>query len=120
MSLIGDIAGVPLFTTVEEALAWASANGLTGYHTHNLQGQQGFMGGVNHQLATGMSLNSNAPTQSSSRQTTTRRTRAPRRTTRAAPLNQRVTAAQVRVTPTPVARRTNVAPPSSGSSGGGY
>ena len=61
MSVIGDIAGVPLFTTIQEALAWALANGLSGYHTHNLQGQTGYMGGINHQQATGMPLNTNAP-----------------------------------------------------------
>jgi len=63
MSVIGNIAGVPLFTTVQEALAWARSKGLSGYHTHNLQGQMGYMGGVNHQQATGMPLNTNAPTQ---------------------------------------------------------
>jgi len=61
MSVIGNIAGVPLFTTVQEALAWASASGLSGYHIHNLNGQQGYMGGANHQQATGMPLNTNAP-----------------------------------------------------------
>ena len=61
MSLIGDIAGIPLFTTIQEALAWANANGLSGYHQHNLQGQAGYMGGINHIQATGMATNSNAP-----------------------------------------------------------
>ena len=65
MSVIGNIAGIPLFTTIQEALAWASANGLSGYHMHNLNGQQGYMGGTNHQQATGMPLNTNAPTASS-------------------------------------------------------
>jgi len=66
MSVIGNIAGVPLFTTIQEALDWASANGLGGYHTHNLNGRQGYMGGMNHQQATGMPLNTNAPTTTSS------------------------------------------------------
>tara|TARA_R110002153_G_C12994937_1_gene464377 strand:- start:323 stop:544 length:222 start_codon:yes stop_codon:yes gene_type:complete len=61
MSVIGTIAGVPLFSTIQEALAWATANGLTGYHAHSLQGEMGYMGGANHQQATGMPLNSNAP-----------------------------------------------------------
>ena len=61
MSVIGNIAGIPLFTTVQEALSWASENGLSGYHTHSLQGQQGYMGGANHQQATGMPINTNAP-----------------------------------------------------------
>ncbi len=56
---------MPLFTTIQEALAWALANGLSGYHTHNFQGQTGYMGGINHQQATGMPLNTNAPTASS-------------------------------------------------------
>ena len=61
MSLISNIAGVPLFTTIQEALAWAAVNGLSGYHVHNLQGQTGYMGGANHQQATGMPLNTNTP-----------------------------------------------------------
>jgi len=69
MSVIGNIAGVPLFTTTQEALAWASANGLSGYHIHNLNGQQGYMGGMNHQQASGMPLNTNAPTSTSSTST---------------------------------------------------
>ena len=54
MSLIGNIARVPLFTTIEEALAWGADNGLSGYHQHNLQGEQGYMGGVNHAQAIGV------------------------------------------------------------------
>jgi len=61
MSLIGNIAGIPLFTTIQEAEAWALASGLSGYHTHNLQGIQGYMGGINHQQATGMPMNTNEP-----------------------------------------------------------
>jgi len=61
MSVITSIAGVPLFTTIGEAVAWAAANGLSGYHTHNFQGQVGYMGGANHLQATGMPANSNAP-----------------------------------------------------------
>ena len=61
MSLITNIAGIPLYSTIQEALTWAAANGLSGYHTHNRQGQQGYMGGANHLQATNMPLNSNAP-----------------------------------------------------------
>ena len=68
MSIIGNIAGVPLFTTMQEALNWAAANGMSGYHQHNLNGQQGFMGGINHIIATGMPLNTNAPPSSSNAQ----------------------------------------------------
>ena len=52
MSIITTIAGVPLFSTVQEALAWAKANGLSGYHTHGWQGQTGYMGGASHAAAT--------------------------------------------------------------------
>jgi len=52
MAIIGNINGVPLFSTREEALAWAALNGLTGYHNHNLQGQVGYMGGATHNQAT--------------------------------------------------------------------
>ena len=61
MSLIGNIAGVPLFSTLREALAWAAANGLSGYHSHSLDGQVGYMGGANHQQATGTSTTANIP-----------------------------------------------------------
>ena len=61
MPIITTIAGIPLFTTIAEALAWAAANGLSGYHTHSIQGQTGYMGGASHILATGMPANSNAP-----------------------------------------------------------
>ena len=65
MDLIASIGGVPLFSTVQEALAWGAARGLNGYHTHNFQGQVGYMGGTSHIQATGLPANSNAPTQPS-------------------------------------------------------
>ena len=68
--ILTTIAGVPLFSTVQEALGWASGNNCTGYHTHNYQGQQGFMGCTNHLQASGMPLNSNAP-QSTTNNTST-------------------------------------------------
>tara|TARA_R110002012_G_scaffold149360_2_gene308351 strand:- start:104 stop:310 length:207 start_codon:yes stop_codon:yes gene_type:complete len=60
MSVLTTIAGIPLFTTIQEALAWAAANGLSGYHTHNFQNITGYMGGTSHIQATGMPTNSNA------------------------------------------------------------
>jgi len=48
MSLMTTIDGIPLFSTVAEAQSWASSYGMSGYHTHNYQGQTGYMGGVNH------------------------------------------------------------------------
>tara|TARA_A100000172_G_C2993941_1_gene93866 strand:- start:153 stop:368 length:216 start_codon:yes stop_codon:yes gene_type:complete len=61
MAILTTIAGVPLFSTIQEALAWAASRGLTGYHTHRHQGVLGYMGGANHQQATGFPLNTNAP-----------------------------------------------------------
>ena len=51
MSIITNISGIPLFSTRQEALAWARANGLSGYHTHTYQGQTGYMGGATHNQA---------------------------------------------------------------------
>ena len=42
------IAGIPLYSTVQEAIAWARANGLSGFHTHSWQTQTGYMGGSSH------------------------------------------------------------------------
>ena len=61
MAILTTIAGVPLFTTVQEATIWAAGNNCAGYHTHNYQGQQGYMGCLNHLQASGMPVNSNAP-----------------------------------------------------------
>jgi uncharacterized protein YvpB len=46
--ILTTIDGVPLYSTVEEALQWATSRNLTGYHTHEYQGQTGYMGGANH------------------------------------------------------------------------
>ncbi len=51
MAILTNIDGVPLFSTVEEALAYAAQNGLSGYHTHMYQGQIGYMGGTTHGAA---------------------------------------------------------------------
>ena len=54
MAILTSIAGIPLFSTAQEADAWARANGLNGYHTHGWQGLTGYMGGVSHAAATGV------------------------------------------------------------------
>ena len=51
MSVLTSIAGIPLYSTAQEAAAWARANGLSGYHTHGWQGQTGYMGGSSHSAA---------------------------------------------------------------------
>ena len=48
MSLLTNINGVPLFSTIQEALNWGASYGLSGYHTHQYQGQTGYMGGTTH------------------------------------------------------------------------
>ncbi len=48
MAVIGAIDGIPLFTTPQEALSWAAQNGLSGYHTHNYNGELRYMGGTSH------------------------------------------------------------------------
>ena len=48
MSILTIMVGIPLFSTVQEALTWAKANSLNGYHTHSWNGKTGYMGGVNH------------------------------------------------------------------------
>jgi|TARA_R100000231_G_scaffold42426_1_gene36952 hypothetical protein len=52
MSFIRNIDGVPLYTTIAEAELWASQYNLTGYHTHNILGQIGYMGGTDHATIT--------------------------------------------------------------------
>ena len=48
MPVLTTISGIPLYTTPQEALQWAAANGLQGYHTHTYQGTIGYMGGATH------------------------------------------------------------------------
>ena len=51
MAILTTIDGIPLYSTVQEALAYAAANGLSGYHSHVYQGQVGYMGGATHGAA---------------------------------------------------------------------
>tara|TARA_R110002012_G_scaffold167394_1_gene330869 strand:- start:73 stop:285 length:213 start_codon:yes stop_codon:yes gene_type:complete len=56
MPVLTTIDGLPLYSTVQEALDYAEANGLTGYHTHIHNGQLGYMAGTTHgQAATSSS-----------------------------------------------------------------
>ena len=48
MPRLAFISGIPLYSTQAEAEAWAAENGLSGYHTHMLYGQTGYMGGFTH------------------------------------------------------------------------
>ena len=51
MAIIGSVDGIPLFATPREAVQWANSKGLSGFHTHNYQGQVSYMGGANHSIA---------------------------------------------------------------------
>ena len=48
MSFIGKIDGVPVYSTIIEAVVFGSQVGLEGYHEHILKGVKGYMGGVDH------------------------------------------------------------------------
>ena len=49
MALLTIINGIPLYSTVNEALAYAEAENLQGYHTHRYKNIVGYMGGVTHE-----------------------------------------------------------------------
>ncbi len=49
--ILTNIDGIPLFSTPQEALDWASQNNVQGYHTHFYNGQTGYMGGATHAAA---------------------------------------------------------------------
>tara|TARA_R100001015_G_C4530549_1_gene97088 strand:- start:33 stop:248 length:216 start_codon:yes stop_codon:yes gene_type:complete len=46
--ILTTIDGIPLYSTIQEALTYAATRGLTGYHTHTYQGTIGYMGGASH------------------------------------------------------------------------
>jgi hypothetical protein len=48
MSFVTNIDGVPVYTTIAEAELWGSQYNLTGYHTHVINGQVTYMGGIDH------------------------------------------------------------------------
>ena len=52
MSVLTVIDGIPLFTTIDQALAWGQNYNIVGYHTHSYQGQIGYMSGTNHAVIT--------------------------------------------------------------------
>jgi hypothetical protein len=57
MAILTEIGGIPLFTSVGEALAWAKANFMQGYHTHTYRGKVGYMGGKTHSRAVNQRYN---------------------------------------------------------------
>ena len=65
MALLTRITGIPLFSTVNEALAYAEAEDSQGYHTHRYKNIVGYMGGVTHEKSrqSSGSLTTAQPTQ---------------------------------------------------------
>ncbi len=51
MAILTTINGIPLFSTQQEATSWGASRGLVGFHTHQYQGQTGYMGGIDHSQA---------------------------------------------------------------------
>ena len=48
MSVLTLIDGIPLFTTVQQAVDWGAQYNIQGYHTHTYNGIVGYMSGDNH------------------------------------------------------------------------
>jgi hypothetical protein len=51
MSVLTTIEKIPVFSTIDRAQAWGRQFGLTGYHTHTVMGQVGYMAGKDHNQA---------------------------------------------------------------------
>ena len=52
MAILTTMDEIPMYSTKKEALAWALANGIKGYHSHIHNGKKCYMGGTTHSLAT--------------------------------------------------------------------
>ena len=48
MSLVKIIDGVPTYSTIQEALDYGASYGITGHHTHIVNGQVTYMAGTTH------------------------------------------------------------------------
>mgnify|MGYP001225833757 CR=1 FL=1 len=74
MSILTLIDGIPLYSTTTEAVKWAKARGLSGYHVHYFEGQKGYMGASDHSQFTQRSGGSATRRAVARRTTTTRQT----------------------------------------------
>jgi len=125
MSLITITNGIPLYTTKQEALKWALANGVKGYHTHKHKNKTGYMGGATHSAITRNYLAKPISALQQTAAPTTiinqdQRTPAePLQPTRPQPIRPQPIAQPVRATE-PIRRTTPVRRTSSGGGGGGY
>ena len=57
--VLTNIDGVPLFQTIQQALAYGQQVGLRGYHTHIFQGTVGYMAGFDHTEASNIRTEAN-------------------------------------------------------------
>tara|TARA_R110002096_G_C14218893_1_gene690676 strand:+ start:131 stop:610 length:480 start_codon:yes stop_codon:yes gene_type:complete len=48
MSILTRINGIPVYTSITEALEWGKYNRIKGYHIHKYKSVTGYMGGNNH------------------------------------------------------------------------
>ena len=71
MSILTMIDGVPLFSTISEALIYGSSRGLSGYHTMLHDGQNGYMAGASHASALGITTPQPQATPTATTTTTT-------------------------------------------------
>ena len=53
------IDGIPLYSTLAEAIQWGRRNNLTGYHLHKHKGRTGYMAGENHGIFTNVQRTNN-------------------------------------------------------------
>ena len=70
MAFLTNISGIPLYSTVSEALKYASENGLKGYHTHRYKNRIGYMGGYTHAAAITIPISTQTVTSQPSQQVT--------------------------------------------------
>ena len=56
MAILKYIAGIPLFSTLQEALDYGNVNGIEGHHTHMHNGVTGYMAGYTHKQALDLKL----------------------------------------------------------------
>tara|TARA_R100001163_G_C4989506_1_gene142606 strand:- start:142 stop:504 length:363 start_codon:yes stop_codon:yes gene_type:complete len=114
MAILTIIDGIPLFTTIQEALLYGSENGLEGYHTHTFKGKIGYMGGATHPEKTIVQATTQTPVPTPVRQT--------RPIEQVRPVEQveqeQETRRVARPQPAPIVRRTTTS--TGGGGGGGY
>ena len=65
--ILTTIDGIPLYSSIDEALQWGASRNLVGYHEHEYQGQIGYMGGFDHSSARATSRSTSSGTSRSSR-----------------------------------------------------